>query len=88
MDETQIFEVCREGIFTLIIIASPTMLTALLVGLVIALLQAITQIQETTLTFVPKILAVFLVLSLSMSFMLHTLTDYNNRLFEKIAQLE
>jgi flagellar biosynthesis protein FliQ len=88
METADIFQICHEAIYVLIIISAPVMMTALLVGLVIALFQAITQVQEATLTFVPKILAVFFVLALSMSFILQTLTDFNNRLHDRIVHIE
>jgi flagellar biosynthesis protein FliQ len=88
METADVFQVCHEAIYALIIISAPAMLTALVVGLVIGLLQAITQIQEATLTFVPKILAVFLILAVSMSFMLQTLTDLHNRLQDRIVHIE
>ncbi len=57
-------------------------------GRIIALLQALTQIQEATLTFVPKVLAMLIVLVLTLPFVISTLTEYNNRLFEKITHIE
>lgn len=88
MDSNEVFQVCRDAMYVLLMASAPAMATALLVGLVISFIQAITQIQESTLTFVPKILAVFVVLALSASFMLHQLTDLTVRLHEKIAQIE
>ena len=58
----------RTSIYVLLEIIAPTMLTALVVGLAIGLLQALTQIQEATLVFVPKIIAIFLVLLISLPF--------------------
>jgi len=58
----------RNAIFVLLQVIMPTMLTALVIGLAIGLLQALTQIQEATLTFVPKIIAVFVVLLISLPF--------------------
>lgn len=88
MEAAGIFEVSREAIYVLLMISAPTMLVALAVGLVISLFQALTQIQEATLTFVPKILAVFIMLMLTMPFMLQTLIDYTNRLQDKIVHIE
>jgi flagellar biosynthetic protein FliQ len=88
MDAGEIFQISSEGLYILLIISAPAMLTALVIGLVISLFQAVTQIQETTLTFVPKILAVFMALALSMSFMLNSLTDYNQRLYDRIVNLD
>lgn len=72
----------------LVIIAAPVMITALVVGLIIALVQALTQIQEATLTFVPKVLAMLFVLVLTLPFMLEQMTELNNRLYEKIVHIE
>lgn len=88
MEPTEIFEICREAIYVLIIVAAPTMIVALLVGLVISLFQTLTQIQEATLTFVPKILAVFLTLGLTMSFVLHNMYELVNKIQDKIVHIQ
>ena len=88
MEAPEVIAICREGIYVLILISAPIMLVALTVGLIIALLQALTQIQEATLTFVPKVLAMLLVLALTMPFMLQTLTDFTHRLQDKIVSIE
>jgi flagellar biosynthetic protein FliQ len=75
MTGPQVLDVAREAIYTLVIVASPVMLVGLAVGIVISLLQAVTQIQEMTLAFVPKILAIFISLLIALPFMaerLHT----------------
>jgi len=66
-------------------IGAPTMMVALVVGLVISLFQALTQIQEMTLTFVPKIVAIVAALLLFMPFMLSSLTGFTQGLFDRIA---
>ncbi|HEX3810980.1 MAG TPA: flagellar biosynthesis protein FliQ [Rhizomicrobium sp.] len=68
MTPTDSIDFARQAIWVLLEIASPAMLTALVVGLAIGLLQALTQIQEMTLVFVPKILAIFVVLLISLPF--------------------
>lgn len=88
MESGEIIEVLREAIYVLILISSPTMLVALFVGLVIALFQALTQIQEATLTFVPKILAMLLTLIVVLPFMLNTLADFTHKLQDKIVHIE
>ncbi len=70
MEAPEVLEVIRDGVYVLIIISAPIMLTALIVGLIVALFQALTQIQEATLTFVPKVLAMLLVLVVTMPFIL------------------
>lgn len=88
MDMQDVLGIGREAIYVLVIISAPAMLTALFVGLIVSLFQALTQIQEMTLTFVPKVLAMFGVLVLTMPFMLNTLVEFTQRLGEKIVHLE
>ena len=68
-------------------LGAPIMLVALLVGLAISLLQALTQMQEMTLSFVPKILAIFLTTVLVLPFMIATLVGFGEELFQRIAML-
>ncbi|MFN3460929.1 MAG: flagellar biosynthesis protein FliQ [Oceanibaculum sp.] len=84
MDEAVLLEITRLSVITLLKIATPIMLMALVVGLIISLFQALTQIQEATLTFVPKILVVFVSLLLFAPFMLHTLVDFAEELMSRI----
>ena len=69
MTGPEVLDVARDAIETLLIVASPLMLVGLVVGVAISLLQALTQIQETTLVFVPKILAIFLAMLITLPFM-------------------
>ena len=69
MTGPEVLDVARDSIMTLIIVAAPLMLVGLVVGVIISLLQALTQIQETTLVFVPKILAIFLAMLIALPFM-------------------
>ena len=78
-------DVAREGIWVLIIVSAPMMIVGLVVGVVIALFQAVTQIQEMTLVFVPKIIAIFLVMLLSLPFMGETMAAYMARLADLIV---
>ncbi|HUJ03956.1 MAG TPA: flagellar biosynthesis protein FliQ [Rhizomicrobium sp.] len=68
MNAADSIDFARQSIYVLLEISAPAMLTALVVGLGIGLLQALTQIQEMTLVFVPKIIAIFLVLLLTLPF--------------------
>ncbi|MBF0310690.1 MAG: flagellar biosynthesis protein FliQ [Magnetococcales bacterium] len=70
-----------------LLISAPMLLTALVVGIIISLFQAVTQIQEMTLTFIPKILATFLALMITLPWMIRTLMDYFVGLFESIPTL-
>ena len=87
MNAAEALEIAREGLFVTVTIGAPVMLVALAVGLTIALVQALTQIQEMTLTFVPKILVIFLSLVLFLPFMLNTLIGFTERLAERIVNL-
>jgi flagellar biosynthetic protein FliQ len=69
MTGPEVLDVARDAIVTLLIVAAPLMLVGLIVGVAISLLQALTQIQETTLVFVPKILAIFVALLIALPFM-------------------
>jgi flagellar biosynthesis protein FliQ len=77
-------EIGREAIIVAIKLGAPAMLLALAVGLAIAFLQALTQIQEMTLTFVPKMLVILLSLMVFMPFMLATLTSFTESLMGRI----
>ena len=69
MSGPEVLDVARDAIVTLLIVAAPLMLVGLIVGIAISLLQALTQIQETTLVFIPKILAIFVALLIALPFM-------------------
>ena len=84
MTEAELIDIAREGIFTMIVVAAPPLLTGLAVGLVVSILQTVTQIQETTLTFVPKVLLVFGSLILFLPFMLNTLNDFWKTMLDRM----
>ena len=83
MDEAVLLEVGRDAVIVTLKLGAPLMLIELLIGLVISLFQALTQIQEVTLTFVPKIIVVFVAMLLLAPFMLHTLTDFTERIMQQ-----
>ena len=85
MAPTLILDIAREAIWVLIQVAGPVMGVGLIVGLTISIFQSITQIQEMTLAFVPKIVAVFFALSVLMPYMIQVLGDFMRRLAELIA---
>ena len=87
MTGAETLDFARESIYLLLEISAPSMLTALVVGVVIGLLQALTQIQEMTLSFVPKVLIIFLSMLLFMPFMLSTMTAFTERLADRIVGL-
>jgi flagellar biosynthetic protein FliQ len=83
----EITSLMRGGVFQILLLSAPLLLTALVVGLIVSILQATTSIQEQTLTFVPKILAIMLVLALLGGWMFSSLGDYTVQLFKMIPQM-
>lgn len=79
-----VLDIAREGIWVMILIGGPVMIVGLIVGVVIALFQALTQIQEQTLIFVPKILAIFITMLLTLPFMGAILGGYMTRIADMI----
>ena len=69
MTGPEVLDVARDAIVTLLLVAAPLMMVGLIVGVAISLLQALTQIQEATLVFVPKILAIFIAMLIALPFM-------------------
>ncbi|MFY8106184.1 MAG: flagellar biosynthesis protein FliQ [Elstera sp.] len=87
MNEATTLEVAREAVLVLLQVSGPIMIIALVVGLIISLFQALTQIQEMTLTFVPKIIVVFIAMLLLFPFMLATMKGFMERLVDRIISL-
>lgn len=85
MSPDAVADVARESIVTLLMVCGPLMMVALAVGIVVALFQALTSIQEVTLTFVPKILAVFVVMLLVMPFMASQMQQLTESLFARMT---
>ncbi|PKQ04249.1 MAG: flagellar biosynthetic protein FliQ [Alphaproteobacteria bacterium HGW-Alphaproteobacteria-12] len=85
MSGPEILDLSRQAIYVLLMVSAPMMAVALLVGLVIALLQALTQVQEMTLVFVPKIVAIFLTLLISLPFMAQILGGFMTLVAQKIV---
>lgn len=87
MNEADVLEIARSGIWVVILTSGPSMLAGLGIGLVIALFQALTTIQEMTLTFVPKIIVIFLAILAFLPFMMTTLIEFTVELFSRIATM-
>jgi flagellar biosynthetic protein FliQ len=87
MSDADIAMLLRDGMLVMLKLGGPPLMVALAVGLVIALLQAITQINEATLAFVPKVLALCVALVLLGPFMLATLTGYTHTLFDRLIAI-
>ena len=87
MNSTEVLDIAREAIYVTLQVGGPILLIALVVGLLISLFQALTQIQEMTLSFVPKVLIIFLSMLLFMPFMLSTMTAFTERMADRIVGL-
>ena len=85
MSEEAILEIGRNGIWVVLQLSAPIMVAGLVIGLLIALFQALTTIQEMTLTFVPKIVVIFLSILLLLPFMMTTLIEFSQELFGLIV---
>jgi len=84
MTGAEVLDVAKDSIFTLVVVSSPLMLVGLAVGVAISLFQALTQIQEMTLVFVPKILAIFAAMLLALPFMADALQSHMTRIAARI----
>jgi flagellar biosynthetic protein FliQ len=80
-----VLDIARDAIYTIIITSAPLLLVSLVVGLVISIFQTVTSIQEQTLTFVPKILAVFATMLICGSWMLNNMTEFMERLWSNFS---
>jgi flagellar biosynthetic protein FliQ len=87
MNDTDLAALLRDAMLVMLKLGGPPLLVALVVGLVISLLQAITQIHEVTVAFVPKVLAIGLTLLLMGPFMFATLAAYSRLLFDRIITI-
>lgn len=85
MDQADIYQIITMTLRAILVAAAPVMLVALVVGLAISFLQALTQVQEMTLTFVPKIVAMVVALGLALPFMFTTLSGLSDQIFDLIA---
>ena len=82
-----VMNVGRQAIEMTLLLSAPLLLAALVIGLIISIFQAATQINEQTLSFIPKLVGMFLVLILAGPWMLQMMVDYIRRLFESIPQI-
>lgn len=85
MNEAQVLEVAREAVWTLVLVSAPVLLVGMAIGLAISLFQTLTQIQEMTLTFVPKLLIVFGSLILLLPFMFHEIRVFAEHMFDLVT---
>jgi len=87
MSELEVLEIGREAMWVVLKISGPIMLAGLLIGLLIALFQALTTIQEMTLTFVPKIFVIFFAVIVFLPFMMSSIVEFGRSLFDRIIGL-
>ena len=87
MNEVAVLEVGTEAIWVVLLTAGPVMMAGLAIGLVISLFQALTSIQEMTLTFVPKILVIFIAIIIFLPFMMTEVIEFTMRLFDRMVAL-
>ena len=87
MTQVMVLDILRNGFMTILKVSLPVLLIAMTVGLIISVLQAVTQVQEQTLSFVPKIVAVIVSLMIFGNFMLNSLVSLTNELFRIIASI-
>lgn len=84
MDPMTVVEIGRDAIMVVLMVGGPLLMAGLVVGLAVGVFQAVTQIHEMTLTFIPKILAITVVLLLLLPWMLLKITDFMRTLFDRI----
>ena len=87
MDSQQVFTVGQEGLYLLLLVSAPILLSVLVIGLVVSIFQAATQIHEATLSFVPKIIGAVAVLAIAGPWMLSTLVEYLQRTLQAIPSV-
>ena len=87
MDAQQVFTAGQQGLYMLLMVSAPILLTVLVVGLVVSVFQAATQINEATLSFVPKIIATVAVLAFAGPWMMTTLVEYLQRTLQSIPSM-
>ena len=85
MTQGQVLDIVRDAIYNIIICSAPLLLVSLVVGLIVSIFQTVTSIQEQTLTFVPKIVAVFLGMLIFGAFILTTMIDYMTELWTNFS---
>lgn len=87
MNDVTVIIMIRDALMTTLIASAPMMGAGMLVGLLVSIFQTTTSIQEQTLTFVPKIIAIFMALILTAAWMIHLLVNYTQRLFMQISRI-
>lgn len=87
MSPEYVVEIGKQAIYVLLLVSAPLLIAALVSGLIVSIFQAATQINEATLSFIPKLVAMFLTMIVAGPWMIEIMTDYMRRLFESIPQI-
>ena len=87
MNSAEILDILNQGLWLIVKIAGPILLASIVIGLIVAIFQAATQIHEQTLTFVPKLIVIALIFVLGGSWMIQTMVEFMEQLFATIARL-
>ena len=87
MDAQQVFTIGQQGLYMLLLVSAPLLLAALLIGLVVSIFQAATQIHEATLSFVPEVIGAVAVLAIAGPWMLTTLVEFVQRTLQSIPSV-
>jgi flagellar biosynthetic protein FliQ len=87
MEQSQVITVMQDAITTILTVAGPMLIVAMVVGLIVSIFQATTQINEQTLAFVPKIVAILLTLLLTGGFIITNLTEFTERMFGYVGTM-
>ena len=85
ISESAVLDIARDAIYTIIITSAPLLLVSLIIGLIVSIFQTVTSIQEQTLTFVPKILGVFVTMLICGSWMLNNMSSFIERLWSNFS---
>lgn len=86
MTEEAVLDIASEALWTIIIVAAPLLLISLVVGLIVSIFQAVTSIQEQTLTFIPKLIAIFIAIMLFGSFIVNTIVGFMQELWGSFGE--
>jgi len=85
MSQAQVLSIVRNALYTVIILSAPTAIFGLVVGIIVSIIQAVTQINEQTLVFIPKIIAIIVALIIFGPWMFNTVLDFTNNIFHSIT---
>jgi flagellar biosynthesis protein FliQ len=88
MTQQLAIELCKNAIWTALLVAAPMLLVGLVIGIVVSLFQSVTQIHEMTLTFIPKILGVVIVLIMTLPWLMNVLLSYTTNLFTLMTTIK